>query len=1173
MQYNVGMVRHFFCAARWALLFMLFGVSTWGADFYWIQNKFSGNWNDASNWTLTAGSTSPASTYPQAGDNAYISEAATITVPIAVTIESLTVSAPNGSAIAATLSGAGNMGVDFIVLDRNSGTNVNFTMGVPCTVSAGIDITDACALTVTNSMTVTAAVSLSGTAQLNVNSGAMVQCDGIQTTSGTSTLTVNGMLTTTGDISVHNGTVGSSGTLTIDSTNLAIDTTWNNSGTVVTSGPGTATSLPSGAVESGTWRYTGGTVWTASGFTYHILDVAGMVNVHDSCTTDTLTVQNSGQLSVPAGGSVTVSSAFTNSGTVAVTGSGSVMATVATWNNTGTITLDATGTVTPPASPGNEAGTWTYMNTTGRSLVPHPYYHLTVSGAGAVTASAAVSVGNALTINSGASLVLGDYDLTVSTSFTNNGTVTVGNGAVNLPAPRPVGNWIYANSSARSLIDKDYNNLTLSDAGAVTASAAVSVGNALTINSGASLVLGDYDLTVSTSFTNNGTVTVGNGAVNLPTSRPVGNWIYANSSARDLIDKDYTNLTLSGATVTAVAAVTVTEDLIIQSGSTLDLVSFHLTVNGKIVNYGTVRLIGDQTISANTITNNDGSTVTYYGNTGTWKDGGTVIPVQFGSAYYNLVCDFGAEATAAPLSNGKFGKQLQFTGSVTVRHNLRLRGVSLPDEHTIVVTGTASASITLGYVQDATDSNAVGNYLHVMVDLVTVTGLGSSSIKYTAFNSRGQQGSTPSSDVGNDVMQKNGWFFPRHLLPLENVICIAPLGGKTLYVHADDMRFFTYSAEQLWNLIRIVDGSNNSAAGQGIASDAIRLIQSGGTTVWCAIPLEYPVTLSHITDYYLRYKVNETDSKPAFHALSDFAVGAVTSVLAYDNGTVTDISTQASGQPRSGRRVQDFNAEANNALQAERSMTITATEASAAVTGVSVGDLTLVAARTVPTAGRLPPYIPGAWRVWLPSGDSWNNPLIPLEGGFTQIRKNSDAYELVYAEADEQLYNAQNITPVDWKTGDQVTFLFQLDDYVVCHTPEVTSAGKPNISATSPLYALRFRTPDNILSLDLWSFKLASVALQAGGVTILNNVININAGDVTTLNVSVPKSGQLRIIVMALDGSIVTYLAQETAAAGARISAQWDGRTASGTAVARGLYFVRVIGCGIDETRKVMVVH
>ncbi|MBQ9239485.1 MAG: hypothetical protein IJ191_09295 [Treponema sp.] len=1084
------MVRHFFCAARWALLFMLFGVSTWGADFYWIQNKFSGNWNDASNWTLTAGSTSPASTYPQAGDNAYISEAATITVPIAVTIESLTVSAPNGSAIAATLSGAGNMGVDFIVLDRNSGTNVNFTMGVPCTVSAGIDITDACALTVTNSMTVTAAVSLSGTAQLNVNSGAMVQCDGIQTTSGTSTLTVNGMLTTTGDISVHNGTVGSSGTLTIDSTNLAIDTTWNNSGTVVTSGPGTATSLPSGAVESGTWRYTGGTVWTASGFTYHILDVAGMVNVHDSCTTDTLTVQNSGQLSVPAGGSVTVSSAFTNSGTVAVTGSGSVMATVATWNNTGTITLDATGTVTPPASPGNEAGTWTYMNTTGRSLVPHPYYHLTVSGAGAVTASAAVSVGNALTINSGASLVLGDYDLTVSTSFTNNGTVTVGNGAVNLPAPRPVGNWIYANSSAR-----------------------------------------------------------------------------------DLIDKDYTNLTLSGATVTAVAAVTVTEDLIIQSGSTLDLVSFHLTVNGKIVNYGTVRLIGDQTISANTITNNDGSTVTYYGNTGTWKDGGTVIPVQFGSAYYNLVCDFGAEATAAPLSNGKFGKQLQFTGSVTVRHNLRLRGVSLPDEHTIVVTGTASASITLGYVQDATDSNAVGNYLHVMVDLVTVTGLGSSSIKYTAFNSRGQQGSTPSSDVGNDVMQKNGWFFPRHLLPLENVICIAPLGGKTLYVHADDMRFFTYSAEQLWNLIRIVDGSNNSAAGQGIASDAIRLIQSGGTTVWCAIPLEYPVTLSHITDYYLRYKVNETDSKPAFHALSDFAVGAVTSVLAYDNGTVTDISTQASGQPRSGRRVQDFNAEANNALQAERSMTITATEASAAVTGVSVGDLTLVAARTVPTAGRLPPYIPGAWRVWLPSGDSWNNPLIPLEGGFTQIRKNSDAYELVYAEADEQLYNAQNITPVDWKTGDQVTFLFQLDDYVVCHTPEVTSAGKPNISATSPLYALRFRTPDNILSLDLWSFKLASVALQAGGVTILNNVININAGDVTTLNVSVPKSGQLRIIVMALDGSIVTYLAQETAAAGARISAQWDGRTASGTAVARGLYFVRVIGCGIDETRKVMVVH
>ena len=34
----------------------------------------------------------------------------------------------------------------------------------------------------------------------------------------------------------------------------------------------------------------------------------------------------------------------------------------------------------------------------------------------------------------------------------------------------------------------------------------------------------------------------------------------------------------------------------------------------------------------------------------------------------------------------------------------------------------------------------------------------------------------------------------------------------------------------------------------------------------------------------------------------------------------------------------------------------------------------------------------------------------------------------------------------------------------------------------------------------------------------------------------------------------------------------WNGTNNSGNAVARGIYFIRVVGPGIDETRKVMVV-
>jgi flagellar hook assembly protein FlgD len=34
----------------------------------------------------------------------------------------------------------------------------------------------------------------------------------------------------------------------------------------------------------------------------------------------------------------------------------------------------------------------------------------------------------------------------------------------------------------------------------------------------------------------------------------------------------------------------------------------------------------------------------------------------------------------------------------------------------------------------------------------------------------------------------------------------------------------------------------------------------------------------------------------------------------------------------------------------------------------------------------------------------------------------------------------------------------------------------------------------------------------------------------------------------------------------------WNGKNNAGNSVARGLYFVRVVGEGIDETRKVMIV-
>ena len=55
------------------------------------------------------------------------------------------------------------------------------------------------------------------------------------------------------------------------------------------------------------------------------------------------------------------------------------------------------------------------------------------------------------------------------------------------------------------------------------------------------------------------------------------------------------------------------------------------------------------------------------------------------------------------------------------------------------------------------------------------------------------------------------------------------------------------------------------------------------------------------------------------------------------------------------------------------------------------------------------------------------------------------------------------------------------------------------------------------------------------------------------------------------DGNVIKYLHTGPEKAGTHYY-DWDGSNLAGKAVARGMYFIRVVGNGFDETRKVMVV-
>ena len=167
----------------------------------------------------------------------------------------------------------------------------------------------------------------------------------------------------------------------------------------------------------------------------------------------------------------------------------------------------------------------------------------------------------------------------------------------------------------------------------------------------------------------------------------------------------------------------------------------------------------------------------------------------------------------------------------------------------------------------------------------------------------------------------------------------------------------------------------------------------------------------------------------------------------------------------------------------------------------------------------------------------------------------------------------------NWKSGNQISYLFsylnednsQVNIYPSPKFNLLTGLYELNNSMKFPLFAIRMKDVNDITSLDLWSFKVKSVTNQRGGVTILNNVINATYGEKAIVKINLPQDGNLDVMVMTLDGNIVTYLNHGATTSGEHYFT-WNGTNNAGSKVARGLYFVRVISSTIDETRKIMVV-
>ena len=321
------------------------------------------------------------------------------------------------------------------------------------------------------------------------------------------------------------------------------------------------------------------------------------------------------------------------------------------------------------------------------------------------------------------------------------------------------------------------------------------------------------------------------------------------------------------------------------------------------------------------------------------------------------------------------------------------------------------------------------------------------------------------------------------------------------------------------------------------------------------------------------------------HCISDFAVNAVEMNYAYDNRVAenTDENFMYDIYTEDSIAVHDWNEEQNNygSLNAGYDITMQASVYS----DEGIGKVEAIFDNS-PDAESLSTEYNGnitdettgeslvsSWRIWLPT-----------ELTTLAYEANKDYYKQVVEVQDDLLdfeipyENVQN-----WLSGDQVSFLFKLkdsagQDLTICRHPiftldenDSTGGGTYSNPKTEPLYSLRLKDESDLTTLDLWSFKLKSVSRQRGGVSIVNNVINASQGEKTVIQVDVKESSNVSVVVMTLDGDVVQYLQHGTLAAGTH-SFTWNGKSKSGKLCARGLYFVRVFGAGIDETRKVMLV-
>ncbi len=328
---------------------------------------------------------------------------------------------------------------------------------------------------------------------------------------------------------------------------------------------------------------------------------------------------------------------------------------------------------------------------------------LLVGGSGTKTLDVALTMTN-LTVNAGAELNLGTDAHSVSSAFSNAGTVTGGTSTMS-----------FNGGSAQAITSTGTTTLNVVSLSSSTKtfSGSFTVNGNFSIASSTTMSGSLYHVLVKGNFTNSGTAAVGSGTVTLGAS---GNQTMSGTTT-------FGRLIISGSGTKSLSSGDLTASAVnVDAGTTLNLgaAANDLTVNGNLVIDGTLIMNGQLAVTGN-FTNNG----TFTPNSGTVTMGGAAAQTVGGSTtttFSNLRISNSSTGIILNTNASVTGTLTFVNGDITTGSNrLTVSGsVSGAAAGTGFVVGNLSKPVTTGAVKTF-EVGSDGFYNPLMVNFASVT--------------------------------------------------------------------------------------------------------------------------------------------------------------------------------------------------------------------------------------------------------------------------------------------------------------------------------------------------------------------------------------------------------------------------------------------------------------------